>query len=173
MKVRNKGEECGLTARVRRHREGLYEAGLRPVQLWLPDTRRAGFAAECRHQCITVRATRPGRHRRIELRRGDLVALAGPDPLQLALVMQRDQFEAHSSVTLLRLTRDVRAVPLLRVPIAAAEGSAPLSCSRVMIDPVQSVPRWRIRLVIGRLTADSLRGVDRALAIFLGIDSRI
>ncbi|MGH8272672.1 MAG: antitoxin MazE family protein [Gammaproteobacteria bacterium] len=26
-------------------------AGLRPVQIWVPDTRRPNFAAECRHQC--------------------------------------------------------------------------------------------------------------------------
>ena len=26
------------------------QAGLRPVQMWLPDTRKPGFAEECRHQ---------------------------------------------------------------------------------------------------------------------------
>lgn len=36
--------------RVRRHRAGLRAAGLRPVQIWVPDTRREGFAAECRRQ---------------------------------------------------------------------------------------------------------------------------
>jgi hypothetical protein len=29
---------------------GLRKAGLRPVQLWVPDTRRRGFVAECRRQ---------------------------------------------------------------------------------------------------------------------------
>lgn len=41
-------------ARVRRHREQLRRAGLRPVQIWLPDTRRPGFAAECRRQSLLV-----------------------------------------------------------------------------------------------------------------------
>ena len=36
--------------RVRKHREGLRAAGLRPVQIWVPDTRRRGFAQECRRQ---------------------------------------------------------------------------------------------------------------------------
>ena len=36
--------------RVRRHRDELRAAGLRPVQIWVPDTRRAGFDAECRRQ---------------------------------------------------------------------------------------------------------------------------
>ncbi|HEX9472819.1 MAG TPA: type II toxin-antitoxin system PemK/MazF family toxin [Steroidobacteraceae bacterium] len=93
--------------------------------------------------------------------------------MQIALVMQRNQFDAHSSVTILPVTRDARTAPFFRVLITAAEGSAPLSGSQVMIDQAQSVPRRRIRLVIGRLTADSLRRVDRALAILLGIDSRI
>jgi len=34
------------------HRATLRTAGLRPVRLWVPDTRRAGFAEECQRQCI-------------------------------------------------------------------------------------------------------------------------
>jgi hypothetical protein len=41
--------------RVRRHRAHLREAGLRPVQIWVPDTRRAGFAEECRRQSRLLR----------------------------------------------------------------------------------------------------------------------
>jgi hypothetical protein len=36
--------------RVHRHREKLRAAGLRPIQIWVPDTRRPGFAGECRRQ---------------------------------------------------------------------------------------------------------------------------
>jgi Protein of unknown function (DUF3018) len=36
--------------RVRKRRAALRRAGLRPVQIWVPDTRRPGFAAECRRQ---------------------------------------------------------------------------------------------------------------------------
>lgn len=38
------------SARVRKRRLALRKAGLRPVQLWVPDTRKRGFAAECRRQ---------------------------------------------------------------------------------------------------------------------------
>lgn len=31
-------------------------AGLRPVQLWVPDTRRPAFAQECERQCRLVAA---------------------------------------------------------------------------------------------------------------------
>lgn len=39
-----------VSERVRRYREKLRQSGLRPVQLWVPDTRRPGFAQECRRQ---------------------------------------------------------------------------------------------------------------------------
>lgn len=36
--------------RVKQHRDGLRRAGLRPLQIWVPDTRRPGFAEECHRQ---------------------------------------------------------------------------------------------------------------------------
>jgi len=39
-----------ISARVQKHRAALRESGLRPVQIWVPDTRRAGFAEECHRQ---------------------------------------------------------------------------------------------------------------------------
>ena len=41
--------------RARRHREKQRRAGLRQVQLWVPDTRAPGFAAECRRQSLMLR----------------------------------------------------------------------------------------------------------------------
>jgi hypothetical protein len=38
-----------------RYRARLREQGLRPVQLWVPDTRRFGFAEECRRQAMLIR----------------------------------------------------------------------------------------------------------------------
>jgi hypothetical protein len=43
-----------LNQRVQKHRDMLRMAGLRPVQIWVPDTRRADFASECRRQSILV-----------------------------------------------------------------------------------------------------------------------
>ena len=40
--------------RVKKHRDALRAAGLRPVQIWVPDTRSAGFAAECRRQSLLL-----------------------------------------------------------------------------------------------------------------------
>ncbi|MBI1285796.1 MAG: DUF3018 family protein [Thiobacillus sp.] len=40
--------------RVNKHRAALRAAGLRPVQIWVPDTRRPGFAEECRRQSLAL-----------------------------------------------------------------------------------------------------------------------
>jgi Antitoxin MazE-like len=48
-------ERTGTAARVQKHRAALREAGLRPVQIWVPDTRRTGFAKECRRQSLLLR----------------------------------------------------------------------------------------------------------------------
>jgi hypothetical protein len=36
--------------RVQKHRLALRAAGLRPIQIWVPDIGSAGFIAECRRQ---------------------------------------------------------------------------------------------------------------------------
>ena len=43
-----------ISARVQKHRAALRESGLRPVQIWVPDTRRPGFAEECRRQSLLL-----------------------------------------------------------------------------------------------------------------------
>lgn len=40
--------------RVQKRRYTLRAAGLRPLQIWVPDTRRPGFAEECRRQSRIV-----------------------------------------------------------------------------------------------------------------------
>lgn len=41
--------------RSRRDRAALRAAGLKPVRIWVPDTRSRGFAAECRRQSQLLR----------------------------------------------------------------------------------------------------------------------
>lgn len=43
-----------VNSRVQKHRDAMRMAGLRPVQIWVPDTRRPDFAEECRRQCLLV-----------------------------------------------------------------------------------------------------------------------
>ncbi len=39
-----------VAVRVQKRRSALRMAGLRPVQIWVPDTRRPDFSAECKRQ---------------------------------------------------------------------------------------------------------------------------
>ncbi|NTJ42665.1 antitoxin MazE family protein [Agrobacterium larrymoorei] len=43
-----------VNQRVHKRREAMRASGLRPVQIWVPDTRRTGFAEECRRQAVAV-----------------------------------------------------------------------------------------------------------------------
>jgi len=43
-----------VKARVQKYRDMLRRSGLRPVQIWVPDTRRPDFVEECRRQCLLV-----------------------------------------------------------------------------------------------------------------------
>lgn len=45
-----------VSMRVRKRRDALRAAGLRPVQIWVPDMRRPGFAEECLRQARVVAA---------------------------------------------------------------------------------------------------------------------
>jgi len=48
--------KTNVAERVQKHRAGLRAAGLRPVQIWVPDTRQSDFAVECRRQSLALRA---------------------------------------------------------------------------------------------------------------------
>ncbi|MBL8705662.1 MAG: antitoxin MazE family protein [Rhodospirillales bacterium] len=48
-------------AKVARHRARLRRQGLRPVQLWVPDTRSPRFAAESRRQALAAAASKAAR----------------------------------------------------------------------------------------------------------------
>jgi hypothetical protein len=46
---------ANTSERVHKHRQALRDAGMRPIQIWVPDTRRMGFAEECYRQCLLLR----------------------------------------------------------------------------------------------------------------------
>ena len=159
-----------LARRVRRHRETLREAGLRPLQLWVVDTRQAGFAATCKDQCRAVDERR-GKRRRlrrrwIRLQRGDLVTLEPGRPTATraprhALVIQHELFDAHRFVAVLSVTNARSAASLLRVAVGESRFAA--------VDQPRMIPRRSVRGIHGRVDAATLRAIDRALALFLGI----
>jgi mRNA interferase MazF len=105
-------------------------------------------------------------------RRGDLVAIATqgdfgkPRP---ALLIQADQFSAHTSVTVLPVSSTLVAAPLLRITIDPSPDNGLQKRSQVMIDKATTVKRGKIGHPIGRLDANTMVEVERCLAVFLGI----
>lgn len=47
-----------VSERVGKYRAAMRAAGLRPVQIWVPDTRRPGFLEECRRQSLIVQGSK-------------------------------------------------------------------------------------------------------------------
>ena len=43
-----------VNLRVQKYRQSMREAGFRPVQIWVPDTRRTDFARECERQSLLI-----------------------------------------------------------------------------------------------------------------------
>jgi len=67
--------------RVQEARHKLRAAGLRPVQLWVPDTRAPGFTEEIRRQCKLIAAAEATPEAREELAFWEAVAAEAWDDL--------------------------------------------------------------------------------------------
>jgi mRNA interferase MazF len=108
----------------------------------------------------------------MEIRRGDVVTVAmqgdygKPRP---ALVVQANAFQMLDSVTVLRLSSDLRDLPLFRITVDPRPNNGLQRRSQVMVDKAATVPRAKIGQRIGRADAGTMRAVDSALAGFLGL----
>jgi hypothetical protein len=43
-----------VALRVQKHRQSLRAAGLRPIQIWVPDVRSKSFAVQARRQSLAI-----------------------------------------------------------------------------------------------------------------------
>jgi Protein of unknown function (DUF3018) len=57
--VRTTHEPVPPPKRMASYRQRMREAGLRPVQIWVPDTRSPAFAEICKRQALAVAASDP------------------------------------------------------------------------------------------------------------------
>lgn len=106
------------------------------------------------------------------MRRGEIWTVAGgvyaskPRP---ALIVQDDRYDGTASVTVLPLTTTPVDAPLLRIAVPATATTGIAQDSFVMVDKLTTVRRSNVRERVGRLTADQLVEVERALLAFLGL----
>jgi mRNA interferase MazF len=109
----------------------------------------------------------------VEIVRGDLVSavLAGeygkPRPV---LVMQDDAFGSLLSLTVLPLTSDLHASPVIRIRVEPSSSNGLQKRSDIMVDKTQTVTRAKIGQRIGSLDERTMRAASVALRQFLGLD---
>jgi mRNA interferase MazF len=109
----------------------------------------------------------------MEITRGDLVSavLAGeygkPRPV---LIMQDDAFGSLRSVTVLPLTSDLQASPVVRIRVEPNSGNGLRKRSDIMVDKTQTVTRSKIGQRIGSLDEQTMHAASSALRQFLGLD---
>jgi mRNA interferase MazF len=108
----------------------------------------------------------------MEVSRGDLVTVILPGDYgkpRPALVIQADVFQSLPSVTILPLTSDLHDWPLFRSTMRPGRANGLRMASQVAVDKTSTVPRSRIGQRIGAVDTATMRGVEKALARFLGL----
>ncbi len=135
--------------KVRAHRKRLRAQGLRPIQMWVPDTRAADIAAEAHRESLpsptvlTRLRTRPSSTRS----RPRLTSEAGRDLDRLRRTGLRRQ--------------------------AAARGYDPGdrydATASMMVDKITTVPKTRLGYRLGVLDAEDVTQLNRAIVVFLGV----
>jgi Protein of unknown function (DUF3018) len=58
--LRVRGLRSKIAQRVQKHRKALRAAGLRPIQIWVPDVRSRSFATQAHKQSLAVAKSRHG-----------------------------------------------------------------------------------------------------------------
>jgi mRNA interferase MazF len=67
------------------------------------------------------------------------------------------------------LTTDPTPAPIFRLPIQPSAQSGLRSPCRMMVDELTAVPRRRLGRLVGSLTSDEMRALNRAIFVFLGL----
>lgn len=107
------------------------------------------------------------------MKRGEIWTVAGgpacagkPRP---AVIVQDDRFDASDSIIVCPLTTDPTPAPLFRLPVQpSAENGLRVPC-RLMVDKLTAVPRKRLGRLLGSLASEEVRGLNRAIFVFVGL----
>ena len=107
------------------------------------------------------------------MRRGEIWTVAGgaayigkPRP---AVIIQDDRFDANDSVVVCPLTTDPTSAPIFRLPIPSNRRTGLRVPCRLMVDKLTAVPRRRLGTLVGALSSEELKSLNRAVFVFLGL----
>jgi mRNA interferase MazF len=119
-----------------------------------------------------VKITAAGAGTQSLVRRGDLVtvSLSGdwgkPRP---ALVMQTDLMVTHASLVVCPITSDIVDATAFRVTLEPNNSNGLKQLSQVMVDKISTLPRDKVSAAIGRISAERMTVVERALLLVVGL----
>ncbi len=107
------------------------------------------------------------------MKRGDVWTVAGgPDDAgkpRPAVILQDDAFDRTASVTICPFTTHAVDAPLMRLPIEPSHQNGLRTASQLMIDKITTVSRTKPERRVGRLSAEDLLRINRAVLVFLGL----
>jgi mRNA interferase MazF len=86
-----------------------------------------------------------------------------------AVIVQDDRFDATASLTICAFTTDPTQAPLFRLAVEPDQLNGLDQPSSLMVDKLTTVPRSSLGDQIGRLGAQDLVRLDRAIVVFLGL----
>lgn len=105
------------------------------------------------------------------IHRGDFVVVSlqgGYGKPRPALVIQSDLLSGLDSVMICPVTSEIRDA-MFRVVVEPDAFNGLQVLSQVMVDKVSTLPRAKVGAAFGRLDADKMRAVERALLVVVGI----
>lgn len=107
------------------------------------------------------------------MKRGEVWTVAGgaayagkPRP---AVIVQDDRFDANDSIVVCPLTTDPTPAPMFRLPVQPGSRSGLRAPCRMMVDKLTAVPRTRLGTRVGSLSPEEMKGLNRALFVFLAL----
>jgi len=106
------------------------------------------------------------------VKRGEIWTVSGgtdcagkPRPV---VILQDDRFDATASITICAFTTDPTSAPLFRLLIEANDQNGLLMACSLMVDKITTVPKTQIGRQVGRLDAEDMVRLERAVLVFLG-----
>ncbi len=107
------------------------------------------------------------------VKRGDVVLAVAPGEYgkpRPAVVVQTDfANETHSSIVVCPITSHIQKAPLFRPDCQPSEETGLNKQSQIMVDKIVALPREKITHVVGQLDEDTIVGLNRSLAFWLGL----
>jgi mRNA interferase MazF len=111
------------------------------------------------------------------MKRGDIWTVAGgPDYAgkpRPAVILQDDAFDATESLTICPFTTSNTTAPTLRPVVLPSDENGLRTVSRLMVDKITTISKTRLQHHVGRLSSQDLKGLNKAVIVFLGLTAPV